>query len=163
MPAPVDRDDEAATAPLQVIICRLAGQDYGIRITAVREIIRLEAASHLPDSPSFVEGVIDFRGETVLVIDLRKFLGLAAPEHSADSRTIILDLADRTTGLIVDAVTEVATIGAEDIDDGRSTGVISQGSHLAGVARGVGDRMIILLQVEEIVAGIDGTASAVAS
>ena len=153
-----DQHTQIGAAGFQAIICGLAGQDYGIRITAVREIIRLEPAISLPDTPHFVDGMINFRGESVPVIDLRKYLGLTAAAHTADSRTIVLDLDGQTTGLIVDTVTEVVTIPANAIDEHEDR-IISQGNQLAGVAR-LGDRLIILLQVEEIAASTHIAAAA---
>ena len=142
----------------QAIICRLASQDYGIRITAVREIIRLEPATSLPDTPHFVDGIINFRGESVPVIDLRKYLGLTANAHTPDSRTIVLDLEGQTTGLIVDGVTEVVTIPADAIDTHEDR-IVSQSNHVAGVAR-LHERLIILLQVEEVAASTHLAAAA---
>ena len=125
----------------------------------MREIPRLERATSLPDTPALIEGVVDFRGESVPIVDLRKLLGSRWGEHTGDSRIIVRDFDGTTVGLIVDAVTEVVTIAGEDIDRTAESELVAGSRHLSGVAR-LGDRLIILLQVEEVAADLSGAAVA---
>ena len=134
---------------LQVIICRIAGQDYGIQIAAIREITRLESPTHLPSAPAFLRGVINFRGKCVPVIDLRELLGLELAEYTVDSRNIVLDLNDQTVGFVVDAVTEVVTLSGDAIDEGDGERLQFQGRYVAGIAH-LDERPIILLRAHEM-------------
>ena len=66
-------------AERQLVVFDLAGESYGVNIGTVREIIRMQAVTHVPETPEFVEGVINLRGRVIPVVDLRKRFGLAGP------------------------------------------------------------------------------------
>ena len=69
----------ADEAERQLVVFDLAGEAYGVNIGTVREIIRMQAVTHVPETPDFVEGVINLRGRVIPVVDLRKRFGLATP------------------------------------------------------------------------------------
>ncbi|MFS8640185.1 MAG: chemotaxis protein CheW, partial [Symbiobacteriaceae bacterium] len=94
----------------QYVIFRLADQWYGADIAVVREVSYLTPVTRLPNTPHFVEGVIDLRGEVMPVIDMRKRLGLPARPADGDSRIMILTVGGLTAALVVDGVEQVATI-----------------------------------------------------
>jgi len=90
---------------------RLAGASYAIPVERVREIVRLRPITPVPRVPAAVLGVIALRGEIVQVIDLRRRLGLQAPEPTAKSRIVVLHGEDdRAAGMLVDGVREVLRV-----------------------------------------------------
>lgn len=94
---------------MQMVGFVLAGELFGVDILMVQEIIKESPITEIPDSPDFIEGVINLRGNIIPVIDLRKRLNMSSPEEDGRSGTwtIILNVGDRVTGFIVDQVTRV--------------------------------------------------------
>jgi purine-binding chemotaxis protein CheW len=99
----------------QYVVFRLMGQLFGAAIDVVREVTYLTPVTRLPNTPAYVEGVVDLRGEVLPVIDLRKRLGVAKEEAGSDSRLMILNLGERSAALIVEGVDQVRTISSEQI------------------------------------------------
>ena len=99
---------------VQLVTFRVAGQDFAFNIFQVERILRYESPSPLPKSPDYLEGVLQYQGSPVPVIDLRKRLGVDAPLKD-DTRIIVLDWDTGKIGFIVDTVTEVLQVGAADV------------------------------------------------
>ncbi len=97
-------------AERQLVVFDLANEVYGINIGTVREIIRMQTVTFVPDAPEFVKGVINLRGRVIPVVDLRKRFGLPVTEPTPESRVLVVDIAGNDIGVIVDAVTEVQRI-----------------------------------------------------
>ena len=138
----------------QVVIFRLAESSYAIEIAAVREIIRPQPITVVPQAPPFVVGVINLRSSVVPVLDLRRRCGLPAAEATRDSRVVVVQVAEQSVGLQVDAVSEVITLAPDVIEP--AAGVIrGAGAEqlLRGVAR-LDDRLVMLL---DLAAAVDTT------
>lgn len=133
----------------QVVVFTLDGQTYGLPISAVREIIRMEKITGIPHSIDFIEGIIEIRGKAIPVMDLRKRFGLQEAEHTHATRIIIVDMDSTAAGIIVDSVSEVMRIPADNIKPPPPviTGV-SQ-SFLSGIAL-LDEKMIILLDLARV-------------
>ena len=100
--APGTADEE------QFVTFRLAGEEYGVPIGAVQEIVRVpETLTHVPQAPDFVEGVINLRGAVLPVIDQRRRFGLPGCERNDRQRIMVYLLDGQRTGFIVDSVAEV--------------------------------------------------------
>ena len=99
---------------VQLVAFRLAGQEFAFNIFQVERILRHEAAAPLPKAPDFLEGVLQYQGAAVPLIDLRKRLSVAAPLKE-ETRTVILESDGAKIGVIVDAVTEVLQVAAAEI------------------------------------------------
>jgi purine-binding chemotaxis protein CheW len=99
---------------VQLVTFRVAGQDFAFNIFQVERILRYESPAPLPKAPDFLEGVLQYQGGPVPVIDLRKRLGVEAPLKD-DTRIIVLDWDGGKIGFVVDTVTEVLQIGAGDV------------------------------------------------
>jgi len=80
---------------LQLVVFDLSDEGYGVDISAVREIIRLQEITQVPRTPEFVEGVINLRGKVIPVIDLRKRFGLTVEAESQDNRIVVVDIGDQ--------------------------------------------------------------------
>ncbi len=102
---------------IQMVGFKIGKEVFGVDILMVQEIIRSAPITHVPNSPEFVEGVINLRGSIIPVIDLRKRLNLGVVQYSKETDWIlILDIAGRITGFIVDLVTEVIKVQESSID-----------------------------------------------
>jgi purine-binding chemotaxis protein CheW len=86
----------------------------GIDIVAIREINRVVEITPVPDAPAAVKGVVNLRGDVVTILDLRSLLGLELVELTSQSRLIVIPMEEEVVGLIVDRVTDVATVTTDD-------------------------------------------------
>jgi len=133
---------------LQLVTFRLANEEYGLPITKVREINRVVPVTKLPQTPSFVEGIINLRGRIIPVIDLRKRFEMPVTAHDEDTRIIIVDISGQIVGVIVDAVTEVVRLNTENIESPPAT-VAVDSQYIKGVGK-IDDRLIILLDIDKV-------------
>ncbi len=109
-------DDEEETGLMQLVGFGISDERFGVDILAVQEIIRAAAVTAVPNSPDFVEGVINLRGEIIPVIDLRKRLNLYREDRAQERNWIlILSINNGVIGFIVDRVTEVFKIEEDTI------------------------------------------------
>jgi purine-binding chemotaxis protein CheW len=134
----------------QYLTFELAGQNYGVEILRVQEIKGWEQPTRLPHAPDYVQGVINLRGAVVPIIDLRRRFGLAAPELGASAVVIVVGVSGKrgelTAGLVVDAVCEVCTIGAEQLRAAPQVSEALDARFVLGLAM-MGERMLVLLDV----------------
>ena len=139
----------------QVVAFKLRNEEYGFSILNVQEIKGLTDITRVPFAPEFIKGVINLRGSVLPVIDLKKRLGLEDTPYTANTRIVIVQYDEVAVGMLVDAVTEVRTINADDIDTSRTvTGNDSNSKFISGIGK-VDDRLIIQLNHSEII-GLNG-------
>ncbi len=134
----------------QQVCFMLAGGEYGVDISQVKEIIKpTMEPTPVPQSPFFVEGVIDLRGDIIPIIDLKKRFGIE-DEHEA-TRILVIRIADIIVGFLVDSVTEVIRTTRHKIQDapGKVVGVDTE--FIWGVTKRSADSpLIMLLDIERI-------------
>lgn len=133
---------------LQLVIFRLAKEEYGLPITKVQEINRLVPITKLPQTPNFMEGIINLRGRIIPVMDIRKRFSLAVSEHDDDTRIIIVEVSGQTVGIIVDAVTEVIRLPVASVEPPPPSFVL-ESRYIYGVGK-MEDRLLILLEIDNI-------------
>ena len=133
----------------QLVIFSLYGEEFGLEITKVREIVKPREITRLPNVIDFVEGVTNLRGEVIPIIDLKKRFGVQATEMTDDSRIIIVDISSNRVGLVVDDVTEVLRIAENDIDPPPRTVAGLKAEYIQGIGK-MGERLLILLDVDKI-------------
>jgi len=133
---------------LQLVTFKLASEEYGLPITKVQEINRLLPITKLPQTPSFMEGIINLRGRIIPVIDLRKRFQLPITEHNDDTRIIVVEINGQTVGVTVDAVTEVVRLSAADVEDPPAS-IAVDSRYINGVGK-IDDRLIILLDSNQV-------------
>ncbi|HLO04452.1 MAG TPA: chemotaxis protein CheW [Symbiobacteriaceae bacterium] len=129
-----------------VVPFRLDGQRYGAPITLVREVGYMQAATRLPLTPDWVEGVVDLRGEVLPVINLRRRLGLPEKALTAETRLMVLASSERSVALIVDEVDTVTILSDEQIGQPDAGLLPGAEEYLTGVAR-TGDGLILLIDL----------------
>lgn len=144
-------DDSDKEQLLQMVGFKIGKETFGVDILMVQEIIRSAPITYVPNSPEFVEGVINLRGSIIPVIDLRKRLNLDTGAYEQERDWIlILDIGGRVTGFIVDWVTEVIKIQENSIDpppDILVAGLHSQ--YIRGVCE-IENTLLILLDFNRI-------------
>lgn len=145
-------DIKTESNEIQVVAFKLRKEEYGFSILNVKEIRGLTDITRVPFAPDFVKGVINLRGSVLPVIDLKKRLGLRPMEYTDSTRILIVQNDGIDVGMIVDAVTEVLTIDAENIDSVKQTD--SETRFLKGVGK-IDDRLIIMLNLDEIIGSIE--------
>lgn len=138
-----------AMSEIQLVVFDLASEHYGVDISDVREIIRMQNITRVPGATSYVEGIINLRGKVLPVLDLRKRLCLKAADQTEESRIVVIDISDGEVGVIVDAVTEVLRVPNSAIE--LPSAMVTQGNsdYLRGIAK-LTDRLIILLDLNKL-------------
>ena len=134
---------------IQVACFRLGEDIYAIDIMRIKEIIRPQKLAALPKAPVFMEGVLNLRGAVIPVVDLRKRFDMPVREIDRDRRLLIVALAGRTLGIVVDEVTEVITVPVANI---KPPPQVSQGvgaEYLVGVCL-VQDDLVMLLDPDRL-------------
>ena len=127
----------------------LAGEEYGIEILKVQEIIGMMRITAVPRTPSFIRGVINLRGKVIPIVDLRLKFGMAAAAQTEETCIIVVRAQGIEMGLVVDKVSEVSDIAADDIDDVPSFGADVDTDYLLGIAKAEG-RVKLLLDIEMV-------------
>lgn len=135
---------------IQLVSFKLDNEEFGIEVLKVREIIRMITITHMPNTPHYMEGVINLRGKVIPIVSMRKKFNLMESENSTQTRIIVMDIAGELMGFIVDAVSEVIRVAASEIqpppnvvsggiDQECITGVINQS-----------ERLLVLLNLEKL-------------
>lgn len=147
-PLPADRAGKYLTFSLE-------DEEFGIEILQIKEIIGMMPIASVPKTPDYVQGVINLRGRVIPVIDLRRRFGLQAVESTERTCIVVVEAggglsgADLLTGLVVDSVSEVVTIRAEDTEDAPVFGAQMDTAYLLGMAK-IEDRVRLLLDLAPV-------------
>lgn len=138
----------------QFLTFTLAGEEYGVGILSVQEIRGWSGVTAIPHSPAWLLGVINLRGSVVPVIDLRLKFKCAQAEYNEFTVVIILNLKSRVVSIVVDGVSDVITLGKEQIRPAPALGNHTDTSHIIGFST-LDERMRILVDVEKLMASAD--------
>ena len=133
----------------QLVIFNLANEDFGVDISAVEGIMKMQAITAVPHAPRFVDGVTNLRGEVLPVIDLRKRFGLTPTANPQDSRIVTVDVHGLKVGMIVDGVSEVLRVSDEAIEPPSPIVTTLDSAFVTGIAK-VAERLIILLDLGKV-------------
>ncbi len=152
--------DEAATASgvtedqekknsSQFVGFQIDDQEYAFRIEQIQEIVILDHVTRTPQVPEYCEGVSNLRGSIIPIIKLRRLCGLEHKPADGETRTIVVNVGDRTMGCTVDMVSQVIRIPEESIQPAPAT-VTADGAHyIVGFAK-LDGRLVILLDINEL-------------
>ena len=133
----------------------LGGEEYGLPVLKVREIIKAMDITHVPQVPSHVRGVINLRGRVIPVIDLRLKFGFMAQENTDHTCIIVVDVVHLgMIGVVVDSVSEVLNVSASDIDQAPDFGDHVTTDYILGLAK-VKNTVKILLDLDRVL-GAEG-------
>lgn len=144
---------------------QLGNEEYAIRVLKVREIVKIQHITAVPETPAEVRGVINLRGKVIPVVDLRLKFGLPEMEYGQRTCIIVVELQGSSSslmGIIVDEVSEVLNLQESDVQDTPDFGKGVDMPYLLGMAK-VKDKVKILLDIDEVLAASDLRALATAA
>ncbi len=147
----------AATGSLnpskQFLTFRIGGEEYGMDILKVQEIRSYEAPTRVAHAPSFVKGVVNLRGVIVPIMDMRIKLGCEA-QYNDFTVVIVMNIGNRVLGMVVDSVSDVLELEAEQIRPAPEIAAAIDSRHVTGLGK-VGERILILLDIAGMVSSPD--------
>lgn len=148
LPAVRSTDKEKSNELTQLVSFHLDNEEYGVEVLKVREIIRMVNITHMPNTPPYIEGIINLRGKVIPIISMRRKFGLMDMENNNQTRVIIMDVGGELLGFTVDSVSEVIRISASEIQPSPSVAAGGVGQeYIAGVINH-GDRLLVLLNLD---------------
>ena len=130
----------------QVVVFGLGSEDFGVNISSVESIIKMQPITKMPHSPLFVEGVTNLRGKVLPVMDLRRRFGLPSQEVDKNNRIIIINVNGIEVGMIVDGVSEVLTIPEQSVEPAPAIASTVNSNFITGIAK-IDQRLVILLDL----------------
>lgn len=136
----------------QLVTFSLGTEEFGVDIMRVQEIIRIPPITRVPKAPSYVEGVINLRGNVIPVVSLRSRFGMERVEETELSRVVVLQVQGKVFGVRVDAVTEVLRLNTEAIEPPPQVTMGMDSQFIRGVGK-IGERLLILLDLTHIMGG----------
>jgi purine-binding chemotaxis protein CheW len=143
---------------LECLTFRLGEVEYGIDILRVQEIRGYESPTRIANAPSFIKGVLNLRGVIVPIVDLRLKFGLERAAYDSLTVTIVLNVAGRTVGAVVDSVSDVVELKGEQIKAAPEFNNTVDASYVTGIGalmNGEQERMLILVDIEHLMASAD--------
>ncbi len=139
-----------STELLKLVTFRISNEVFGVETLKVQEIMKMTHITEIPNSPDFIEGIMNLRGRIIPIIDLRKKLGLEALEFIEDKRIIIVvDVLGKTVGFIVDAVNEVLRLPANITEPPPHLALGVNSEYITSVGK-LDDRLLLLLDLEKV-------------
>ena len=133
----------------KIVIFRLANDLFAAAVHSVERVVRYERARPLPDVPPWVDGVIEYRGNVIPQIDLRRRFELPEAGAGPATRVLVLNAGGSWVAVVVDAVLEVAAYEAEQLAEPPALFRGLTGEYLRGLVRH-GERLVVLLEVERL-------------
>jgi purine-binding chemotaxis protein CheW len=134
---------------LQLVSFNIGDEEFGVDILSVQEINRMMEVTRVPNAPEFVDGVINLRGKVIPVIDLRRRFGMERKGHDKNTRIIVVELAGKVVGFVVDAVREVLRIPRSVTEPPPALGGSLKEDYITAVGK-LDDRLLILLDLEKV-------------
>lgn len=147
--APAREERKTAEASEHLATFFLAGEEYGVDVRLVQEIIRVSAITQVPRAPGFIKGVINLRGRIIPVVDLKRKLSLGDVEPSRQARIVVVKVRDRLIGLLVDGASQVLKVPVSTIEPAPEEVVEIDANFIRGVAK-LEKRLIILMDLPKI-------------
>ncbi len=133
----------------EYLVFTLGNEEYGIEILKVQEIRGYDRVTRIANSPDFIAGITNLRGVIVPIIDLRIKFQLDSAEINDQTVTIVLNLRDRVVGIVVDGVSDVLSLSAEQIKPAPDFTATLSTQYLLGLGS-LDDRMLILVDIEKL-------------
>jgi purine-binding chemotaxis protein CheW len=138
------------------LIFQLGEEEFGTSVLTVKEIMKMQEITVVPQTPYFVQGVINLRGKIVPVINLRRKFEMPERENTELTCIVVVRLStdggEQPVGIVVDGVVEVLTLNAEDIEDSPDFGLDGARSYVRGMAK-VKGKVKMLLDIDQVLGG----------
>lgn len=146
--------ENAHVGAREYLTFRLDQEEYGIDILKVQEIRGYEQPTRIANAPAFIKGVVNLRGTIVPIVDMRLKFNCAQADYNSFTVVIILNLRDRVVGIVVDSVSDVMELSAENIRSAPDVESAIDYGCILGLGS-VGERMLILLDIEKLMSNAD--------
>jgi purine-binding chemotaxis protein CheW len=144
----------ADTAPQEFLTFTLGKEEYGIEILKVQEIRSYEVVTTIANAPDFIKGVVNLRGTIVPIVDMRIKFNLGEVDYTQFTVVIILNVAGRVVGMVVDSVSDVISLTASQIRQPPNFSSTFDVRYITGLGT-VDQRMLILVDIEKLMTGSD--------
>jgi len=144
----------------QMVTFSLGSEEFGVDIMKVQEIIRIPPVTRVPKARSYIEGVINLRGNVIPIVNLRSRFGMPPGEETDLSRIVVLQIDSKVFGVMVDSVTEVLWLDSEAIEPPPPIALGMDSNYIRGVGK-IGERLLILLKLDQLMGG-DGVNEQIA-
>ncbi|MBT9568160.1 MAG: chemotaxis protein CheW [Thiobacillus sp.] len=146
-----DGDESAGN---EFLAFTLGNEEYGLDILRVQEIRGYEPVTRIANAPAFIKGVVNLRGTIIPVVDMRIKFSLGEPTYDQFTVVIILNIAGRIVGMVVDSVSDVTTLSPEQIKPAPEIGTVFDTEYLIGLGT-IGERMLILVDIDKLMSSAD--------
>jgi len=145
----ISNQDTEDTQKNKYLTFHLAGEDYGIEIQYVIEIIGIQNITDVPDMPIFIRGVINLRGKVIPIMDVRARFGIEARDYDERTCIIVVNIESTEVGLVVDEVSEVADIPENDVEPAPKTSKNNDDNYIQGMGK-INNEVKILLNIYKL-------------
>lgn len=149
MTAAIDRSPGTEKIVNEFLAFTLGKEEYGIDILKVQEIRGYENVTRIANAPEFIKGVVNLRGIIVPIVDMRIRFQLGTPSYDQFTVVIILNIAGRIVGMVVDSVSDVTQLAPEQIKPAPEMGTVLNTDYLIGLGT-LDERMLILLDIDRL-------------
>ena len=133
---------------------KLGNEEYGLDILKVQEIRGYEPPTRIANAPSFIKGVVNLRGTIVPIVDMRLKFNCSNADYNSFTVVIILNLRQRVVGIVVDSVSDVMQLSQDNIKSAPDIESVIDSNCIMGLGS-LADRMLILLDIEKLMSGVD--------
>lgn len=139
---------------LQIVVFKLGNEEYGLHIDQIKEVVITPVITKMPQTPDYLKGVANIRGNVIAIFDLEERFGLIkhAASESAHKYTLVVESEDVKLGLLVNEVPNTISVNRSDLDE--SVGIINDTNTESNYIRGIirsGDRLIILIDIFKVI------------
>ena len=139
---------------LEYLAFTLGQEEYGIDIQKVQELRGYDTVTRIANAPAHIKGVVNMRGIIVPIIDMRIKFNLGTPSYDQFTVVIILNMASRVMGMVVDSVSDVITLKPEQIKAAPEMGAVLDTEYLIGLGT-LDQRMLILVDIDKLMSSAD--------
>lgn len=146
--------DSASSGAREYLTFRLDQEEYGIDILKVQEIRGYEPPTRIAHAPEFIKGVVNLRGTIIPIVDMRLKFNCSQAEYNSFTVVIILNLRNRVVGIVVDSVSDVMELAADNVKAAPDIESVIDNDCILGLGS-VGERMLILLDIEKLMSSVD--------
>jgi purine-binding chemotaxis protein CheW len=148
-----EKQKNSAGRALQVVVFKLGNEEYGLHIDQIKEVVITPTITRMPQTPSYVKGVANIRGNVIAIFDLEDRFNLSGTIQDQGSKyTLVVESEDVKLGLLVNEVPNTVSVNASDLDE--SVGIINDASVETNYIKGIikaGHRLIILIDIFKVI------------
>ena len=152
--APQIQTNGNAHVPLEFLSFTLGDEEYGIDIQKIQELRGYDAVTRIANAPSSIKGVVNLRGIIISIVDLRIKFNICEPTYDQFTVVIILSIGERAMGIVVDSVSDVITLSAEQVKPAPQLGFTVDKDYLIGLGV-IEERLLILLDIDKLMSSAE--------